>query len=110
MAKVGAAGEPLSYCCNNCAALAEQLNDSTELEKPKCANCGKRPGTIRWGDALAITHGFSTWWCEVCALKAQITHAEERSAALPDLYERLAKAYESSDECECRGECPCKEE
>lgn len=56
----------------------------------KCANCGLRPGTIRWGDMLAVTHGFVVMWCEICVVQKQIEHAEEQSIRLPDLYERLA--------------------
>lgn len=57
-----------------------------------CASCHKREGTLAWGDALALTHGFAARWCEVCALTAQIAHAEERAAALPGLRARLAAA------------------
>lgn len=61
-----------------------------------CPKCNEREGTIRWGDALAITHGGAQWWCLVCALQAQINHAEERAAALPELRERLAAALDSA--------------
>jgi hypothetical protein len=57
-----------------------------------CENCGERRGTVRWGDALTLTHGFALLWCEVCALTAQIAHAEERAAALPELRDRLQRA------------------
>ena len=36
-----------------------------------CANCGRRPGTVKWGDMLAATHGAIQMWCRVCALEAQ---------------------------------------
>lgn len=55
-----------------------------------CANCWKEPGTERWGDALAFSHGFEVLWCKRCVLTTQIAHAEERAAALPELRARLA--------------------
>lgn len=61
----------------------------------KCANCGQREGTIRWGDALALTHGFAQMWCEICATRAQLKFAYERAAAIPDL-ETLLAALEST--------------
>lgn len=54
-----------------------------------CAHCGERPATERWGDALALTHGGAQLWCKVCVLEAQIAHAEERAAALPELRKQL---------------------
>lgn len=60
-----------------------------------CANCKVNEGTLNWGDALAFTHGFSQRWCEGCALDAQIAHAEERAALLPELREQLA-AFKAS--------------
>lgn len=54
-----------------------------------CDNCHEREGTMRWGDALAMTHGFVQMWCEVCVLTKQIEHAEERAALLPELRARL---------------------
>lgn len=57
----------------------------------KCANCGQREGTIRWGDMLALTHGFTAIWCEVCALEKQIEHARARAAELPKMEARLAE-------------------
>lgn len=56
-----------------------------------CANCGKRPGTIRWGAELSLSHGWVQMWCERCAVEAQIKHAEERAAALPELRTRLGE-------------------
>lgn len=54
-----------------------------------CANCGLRPGTECWGDALAMTHGWAQMWCKVCVLTKQIEHARERASALPDLEREL---------------------
>lgn len=63
----------------------------TQAREKTCANCKKRPGTVTWGDALAMTHGFAVKWCEVCALEAQIVHAKERAAKLSGMEARLAK-------------------
>jgi hypothetical protein len=64
--------------------------------EPMCATCGKRPGTRRWGDALALSHGGGALRCEPCVLRAQIAHAEERAAVLPELRQRL-KELEGHD-------------
>lgn len=57
-----------------------------------CQNCGKRDATVNWTDsALAFTHGLVARWCEVCALEAQIAHAEEVAALLPERKARLAE-------------------
>ena len=60
--------------------------------KPLCSKCGKRPGTVRWGDTLAATHGFPTLRCQVCVYTEQLIHARERSAAIPELERKLAEA------------------
>jgi hypothetical protein len=54
-----------------------------------CARCSDRPGTVRWGDALAFTHGGGQWWCERCATEVQLEHARERAAVIPELEQRL---------------------
>lgn len=58
----------------------------------RCAECKERPGVIKWGTDLEAIHGMYSWRCEVCALLAQVAHARERAAALPDLEARLAAA------------------
>ena len=56
-----------------------------------CQNCGQHQGTVKWtAGALDMAHGFYQMWCEGCALRKQIEHAEERAAALPELRQRLA--------------------
>jgi hypothetical protein len=65
---------------------------SRQNNRTLCANCGQREGTVKWGDALAVTHGFAQMWCEICSYEAQIKHAEERATVLPELRERLAAA------------------
>jgi hypothetical protein len=57
--------------------------------KAKCANCHQRPGTIRWGNTLALTHGWAQMWCEICATEAQLEHAQERAAVIPELEAKL---------------------
>lgn len=61
-------------------------------EQGLCHNCGKRQGTIVWGDALAMTHGGGTPRCEVCAYSAQLEHAWHRALALPKLVFLLLRA------------------
>ncbi len=55
-----------------------------------CARCKVNPGTVRWGDTLALTHGWAAWWCERCATEVQLAHAEERAALIPEMREKLA--------------------
>lgn len=62
-----------------------------------CANCKKREGTVKWGDALSLSHGFAQMWCHVCALEAQIAFAEERAEALPELRRRLIAVLATGD-------------
>jgi hypothetical protein len=62
-----------------------------------CEKCGKHPGTQKWlgdGGALAYSHGFWSWWCVCCALKAQIEYGEEIAARLPKLKEALTAELE----------------
>lgn len=57
-----------------------------------CQRCHERPGTFRWigyGGALDYVHGNYEMWCLACVLRLQIKHAEERSAALPELRAQL---------------------
>lgn len=63
-----------------------------------CANCGEREGTIQWlgqGGMLALTHGFYSMWCEVCATRAQLVYAEERAAAIPELQRKLQELLDA---------------
>lgn len=55
-----------------------------------CARCKVNPGTVKWGDTLALTHGFAAMWCERCATEVQLAHAEERAALIPEMREKLA--------------------
>ena len=56
-----------------------------------CDNCHRRPGTVRWGDMLAVTHGGGERWCEICATAAQLEYAKERAAAIPELEAELVR-------------------
>lgn len=51
-----------------------------------CAKCDKRAGTVKWGDFRHYV-----MWCELCAVRAQAAHAEDRARALPELRARLAE-------------------
>jgi len=69
----------------------------------KCANCGKREGTIKWVGSegvLALTHGFYKMWCEICATEAQLEYAKELAKNIPKLEERL-KILIAKEEREC---------
>jgi|ERR1700677_479780 len=50
-----------------------------------CYKCGKRKGTLVWGDALTMTHGGAFPRCEVCVYSAQLSHALHRVWAIPRL-------------------------
>jgi hypothetical protein len=68
---------------------------STSSPTGTCENCWARPATVKWcGESglLAFTHGFAKNWCEACALREQVKHAEKVAAELPDLRRRLAEA------------------
>lgn len=56
-----------------------------------CPNCNEREGTLIFGDALSISHGWAPKWCERCVLVKQIEHCKERMEALPGLEARLAE-------------------
>lgn len=58
-----------------------------------CRNCNARPATVWWigtGDALSAVHGMVAPWCKLCCFRAQLTHAEERAKAIPDLIAAIA--------------------
>jgi hypothetical protein len=63
-----------------------------EPDGSMCAVCGKRPGVFKWGDSLAMTHGFWRWRCERCTYGPQIRHALGRAWALPKLVFLYARA------------------
>lgn len=55
-----------------------------------CDNCGRFEGTVRWTESYVPAHGVTErLFCEGCALRSQISHAEDRAAQLPSLRARL---------------------
>lgn len=58
-----------------------------------CAECGKRPGTIRWGDALSMTHGGGEMRCGVCVYGTQLRHALGRALRIPLLTGKFLWAF-----------------
>src|SRR5437879_6372816 len=58
-----------------------------------CSGCGTRPGTIRWGDALAVTHGWTELRCGVCVYGAQLRHALSCTIRIPILTAKLIWAF-----------------
>jgi hypothetical protein len=40
---------------------------------------------------MDMIHGNYTYWCELCALKAQLVRARERAAAIPELERKIAE-------------------
>jgi len=54
----------------------------------RCANCGE-PRAVGWwtgdGDAFAALHGQAVPWCRLCILSAQLRHAEQAAARVPEL-------------------------
>ena len=78
-------------------------------EDHPCDHCQERPAAVMWlgdGDMVSAIHGARWWWCERCAVEAQLERARERAAAIPDLERRLeeeqarAVPWESADEQE----------
>ena len=60
-----------------------------------CRSCRRREATVNWvgdGGVMAYVHGAYQRWCNVCAVRAQIAHAEEAAASLPALRAELAAA------------------
>lgn len=58
-----------------------------------CVECEKRPASIAWGDALAMTHGGGERRCGVCVYGPQIRHAFARAVRIPALTARLIWAW-----------------
>jgi hypothetical protein len=51
-----------------------------------CVECKTRPAT-KWMSegAMAFVHGARSPWCELCLVRAQLKHAQERAAEIPAL-------------------------
>lgn len=56
-----------------------------------CGECGIREGTIKWGESIQVARGHYTLRCELCAVRAQVKHAEEKVIGLPELRMKLEK-------------------
>lgn len=57
-----------------------------------CSNCKKHQATMTWigdGNMMSAVHGQYDYWCDCCALKAQVKYAEERVKALAKLNKKL---------------------
>lgn len=50
------------------------------------------PATVKWGDVMEFNHGGGRFYCEHCALDAQIAHIEERMKVLDELKEKRLTA------------------
>ena len=59
-----------------------------------CENCGQRPAETVWigeGGSLAFSRQYmQQLWCQRCALTAQLEHAREAAARIPELEASLA--------------------
>lgn len=71
-----------------------------------CANCEKRPATLRWGGDLDNINqirmsGALPWWCALCAAVAQLAHAQSESARLlariPELEAEIAAILDEEE-------------
>ena len=73
--------------------LMDAIYDSIGEEGKSCVNCRKRPATVKWvgtGGALALIHGMYSWWCDVCAVEAQLAYAKEQRRSIRKLERELA--------------------
>lgn len=59
-----------------------------------CQNCGRKVPTKAFaeGGVMAMVHGLSVQWCQVCILTRQLEFARERAAAIPELEKMLERA------------------
>lgn len=55
----------------------------------RCERCGLEGETYTFGDALAITHGSGSSYCERCVVEEQLDHALERAQHIEELRRRL---------------------
>lgn len=62
--------------------------------KDLCVNCNILRGTERWvGEYDSVTVARTGWhqmWCKRCVVVAQLDHAKQRAAAIPELERQLA--------------------
>lgn len=52
-----------------------------------CTNCKERPAKVWWapGGVLEANRGFAWPWCNLCALRTQLAHAEEQAEKITEL-------------------------
>ncbi len=74
------------------------MTRTSQEDKPQnhdCDNCGEHRASMWWigdGGTLAITRFYmQAAWCKCCALRAQIGHAEERTAELEKMRRKLVR-------------------
>jgi hypothetical protein len=66
---------------------------SPTAEPGHCLKCGREAETTSYigdGGMMAVTHGFSQQWCEMCIVRGQIAYVQDQAARLPDLEAKLA--------------------
>lgn len=66
--------------------------------KGLCENCGKRPATNIWlpggGATDMVRSHMQQVWCKHCVLTAQLEHAKQRAAKIPEIEAELAALEE----------------
>lgn len=68
--------------------------DTADVKTLDCANCKTRKAFGWWvgdGGTMALIRGYKAPWCEHCTVTAQLQHARERAAEVPNLERRLAE-------------------
>lgn len=59
---------------------------------PSCQNCGNLTKTTMWnesGSALDFSHGFYSWWCQLCIAERQLEYAVDIAKTIPDLEQKV---------------------
>lgn len=72
-------------------------------ENAPCDNCGARPAVSKYAgqqNMNDLNHywGWEAWWCMICILQAQLAHAEDAAALIPELKRQLREATGDSSE------------
>lgn len=63
-----------------------------------CTNDCDHLATIKWvgsGDGFSAAHGNYTYWCECCALDAQLEYAKKAADKIPNLEKELEEALKT---------------
>ena len=80
------------------STIETMMLDHQGAEGKPCRNCHARPATVRWlgeGGSVAFAHGLYQWWCERCAVEAQLEHARKQATRVAELEARLAALSET---------------